>query len=368
MGDILDLMRILGYKSPEERRWDAHFQQPGNMSLAGLQSFVEQNPDLANSDQVKSTLQTLTGFEQAKQAQAQAGIDQSRLSLQQQQFNANQAATQRELDQKALVENQKEGMKQYINAYGPEAANKLFTDYGQLYSLPEDVINRTQKVADVTQATKTAEEAATTGFQREVQLKDIARQNQENATLLEDQLARRRLGISAANEKQIIDYRTAKEAGQPVKPPAGWIDTGGGMLAPVPGTKAHTEAVTGVNALNNTLQLIDKYQNMATGPANLFSGKAAQDADQLQNLLAQQIAQANNPGRAPTDKDIEAAKELVPSVTGAWDREKGARKLAVLRQEFLKKQQQSYGLVKHYPGVQDYQPVLPAGFKIIGGK
>jgi hypothetical protein len=368
MGDIFDVMNLLGYKSPEQRRWDAHFQQPGNMSLQGLQSFVEANPDLANSNHVKDTLALLTNFEQSKQNQQQADIQQRQIGLQEQRLGAEQAATQRELDAKALEDNQRAGISSLFNAFGPQKTTELIANYGGAEGYPKDIVDRAQKQVDTATATAARQLEQQTGFQQDVKKMDIQRQNQEAATLLDDKLARGRLGITLANQKTMADYEANIAAGKPVKPPAGWIDTGGGKLAPVPGTKAHTEAVTGVNALNNTLSLIDKYQNLATGNQGLLAGKTAQEADQLQNILAQQIAQANNPGRAPTDKDIEAAKQIVPSITGVWDREKGARKLGVLRSEFLKKQQQAYGLVRHYPGVQDYTPELPAGFTIIKGK
>lgn len=370
------LLRALGYETPAERRAKAFFQpgqvdatgQPVNrMNLAGVNEYLTQNPQ--DFEQVKPLIQVFTAQEELKNSAANRGIleqNAARAAAEEQRKAAEFAAGQEAVK---LDENKREGVKSLFAAFGPEKATQLVADYGNLYALPKDITERAQKVTDVATGQANALEKEAAGFEQQKTLEGIKQENKLAENVQQAQLTsetnRIQSGLTLGNQKAIEDYKAKIEAGKPAKPPAGFFDTGGGKVAPLPGTPAHTQALTGLNALNGTLSLIDRYSNLANSKANLFAGKTAQQADQIQGLLAQQIAQANNPGRAPTDADIEAARKLVPSVTDFSDRVKGANKLAVLKAEFLKKQQQQFQLISHYPGAQDYTPELPAGFTVI---
>lgn len=364
---------FLGYSSPNQRAGEGFFGKPTyldestgqeipTMSVQGLQKFVQLHPEATYGPAFARISQNVMDMETLKRQQEQDAI----AKQQAERLAAQDAAAQESIK---IDENKREGIRSMFAAFGPEKASQLVSDYGNLYSLPKDIVERTQKVADVATGQANALQKEGVQFSNQQTLEGIKQGNKLAENVQQAGLTREtnriQAGLTLKNQKEIEKYKADLDEGKPAKPPAGFIDTGGGKVAPIPGTPAHTTAITGLNSLNGTLSLIDKYGNMARGGGNLFAGKAAQEADQLQGLLAQQIAQANNPGRAPTDADIEAARKLVPSITDVSDRVKGANKLKVLRDEFLKKQKQQFELVGHYPGAQDYTPELPAGFRII---
>jgi hypothetical protein len=252
----------------------------------------------------------------------------------------------------------------------PEVIQQAKQDYYEQFGNNDQVAK--VQAADIAApvaalANTNAVEASALANRQKVEAADVAygRQDEQRRLGAQDTAANTRLssGLTLGNQKMMADYNAAIEAGKPVKPPAGWQDVGG-KLAPLPGTTPHVEAVRATNANINLLNELDKYAAMAAGTGNLMAGENAQKADAQQRIVAQAIARANNPGRAPSDADIEAAKAQVPSITGISRRGKGATELGTLRDSVLNKYNSDRDPVAHYPGMTSYQAPLPAGFKV----
>lgn len=145
--------------------------------------------------------------------------------------------------------------------------------------------------------------------------------------------------------------------------PSGYMPGPGGRVDPIPGTAPYLAGAQEKQVQSQLLTNLDNYIGMAEGGDWLLGGAKAQKADQLRNLVVQGVAAAQNPGRAPTDSDIQAAEMLVPKISDLNDRDKGARKAAQLRAEFLQRYKDTSS---RYPSITEgsYQPPPPSGFTV----
>lgn len=136
------------------------------------------------------------------------------------------------------------------------------------------------------------------------------------------------LAIQKANLDRMTEkYKMDLEAGRPAKPPVGFELVQDGM-APVPGTTEHTKASTYINETGNTYRDMVKYRGMADRGIAAFGGnarKADAEREKIINAYAKVIAGANpSNDRATMEQDYARAKELVPSVSSIFGRDKAA--------------------------------------------
>jgi hypothetical protein len=135
------------------------------------------------------------------------------------------------------------------------------------------------------------------------------------------------------------------------KPPANYQYGPDGVLTPIPGSAPYVTARSELDPQVSLLNNIDQYIGLANqGGSQLWAGETARKAEAMRKLIVQDVARANNPGKAPTDADIEAADKLVPDLVGTSNVTKAKVGLTALRDSTLGRYRQSQS---RYPSITE---------------